>query len=101
MTWYEKLPNAIKAAINTAWQSAVGVFLLNVLGFLADIQEWAGDTSGAFPDVSPLGKAVVAAIVGAVVGVLTAVYRTIKPGPQYPGTPGTPLESFDAGDVRS
>ncbi len=90
MNWYLKLPNAIRAGINTAWQSAVGSFAVLVLGFLATVQEWSGDTSRDFPSVSPLGKAVGSIFVGLVVGVLTAVFRTIKPGPSYPKTAGAP-----------
>lgn len=84
--WYLRLPNNLRAGINTAWQAALGYFLLNVLGFMADVQQWAGDTSQDFPSVSPLGKAVAGTLVGLVVGVLTAIYRAIKPGPVYEGT---------------
>lgn len=86
MNWYRKLPDAWKAAINTAWQSAVGAFLLSLLGFLHDVQEWAGGAA-EFPSVTPLGKAVMAALVGAVAGLITVVHRSIKAGPVYPGTP--------------
>jgi hypothetical protein len=82
---YMRLPNAIRAGINTAWQSALGTFAVTVLGFLASVQEWSGDTSRDFPSVSPLGKAIGSIFVGLVVGVLTSVFRSIKPGPQYPG----------------
>lgn len=82
--WFLKLPNNIRAAINTAWQSALGLFLFNVLGFLAGVQQWLGDTSRDFPAVSPLGKTAAAVVVGAVTGVVTALFRWVKPGPVYP-----------------
>lgn len=85
-TWFLGLPNNVRAGINTAWQSAVGTFAVTLLGFLAQVQEWFGDTSRDFPAVSPFGKAVGSIFVGAVIGSLTAVFRWIKPGPTYPKT---------------
>ena len=82
--WYLNLPNSVRAAVNTAWQSFVGVFALTLLGFLDDVKEWAGCTGTCqFPSVSPLGKAVGAAAVAALSGVVTLVFRSLKPGPQY------------------
>lgn len=82
--WFLKLPNNIRAAINTAWQSALTLFAVSLLGFLASVQQWAGDTSRPFPSVSPLGKAVGSAFLGLCVGVVTALFRWVKPGPVYP-----------------
>lgn len=83
-TWFLALPNNVRAGINTAWQSALGSFLLALLGFLADVQQWLGDTEGTFPAVTPLGKAAGSILVGLAVGALTAVFRWVKPGPTYP-----------------
>lgn len=82
--WFLKLPNNIRAAINTAWQSALTLFAVSLLGFLASVQQWAGDTSRPFPSVSPFGKAVGSAFLGLCVGVVTALFRWVKPGPVYP-----------------
>lgn len=86
--WYLKLPNAVKAAWHTAWLSFVATFGLSLLGFLHDVQEWAGDAGNhSFPSVTPLGKAVLAAVVALVSAVLNYLFRVIKPGPTYPNTP--------------
>lgn len=96
--WYLKLPNNIRAGINTAWQSAVGTFAVLAFGFLGSVQEWAGNTSQEFPSVEPLGKAVGAALVGLVVGVLTAVFRGLVPGPVYPTTTTQVIPAADGSD---
>jgi hypothetical protein len=85
--WYLKLPNAVRAAINTAWQAAVAATLMQLIGFVTQLQSWAGDTAThEFPSVNPLGKAVGGIAVGLVAGVLTAIYRGLFPGPVYPST---------------
>lgn len=90
-TWvkaqYAKLPNAWKAGIHTAWLSASGTFVLNLLGFLAKVQEWAGSTGTDFPSVTPLGKATVSLVVGVVLGLCNVIFRKVKPGPVYPQNP--------------
>lgn len=83
--WYSKLPNAWKAGFHTAWQSALGIFLINLVGWLDQVKEHftnAGATD--FPAVSPLGKAVAAAVAGLIGGLVGVVFRGLKPGPQYP-----------------
>lgn len=82
--WFLALPNNVRAGINTAWQSALGSFALTLFGWLAQVQEWFGDTSHEFPAVTPLGKAAGSIAVGLVVGVLTTLFRWVKPGPTYP-----------------
>lgn len=95
--WYLKLPNPIRAGVNTAWQSALGSFLLVLVGFLDDVKEWAGCTGTCtFPAVSPLGKAVASIVVGLAAGIITVGYRSVKPGPVYPGT-GTVLPAQPLG----
>lgn len=86
--WYLKLPNAVRAAINSTWQSFVAVFGITLLGFLAKVQDWAGCDGPTchFPAVSPLGKALAGALVAAVTGFVTLIFRTLKPGPVYPTT---------------
>jgi len=82
----------LRAAYRTAFQTFVGMFGLSLLGWLSQVAEWAGSTaSGAdFPSVSPLGKAVVAAMVAASSGVVAAVMKALgKDGPTY-ATPTPP-----------
>lgn len=84
--WYLNLPDSVRAGINTAWQSALGSFLLVLVGFLDDVKQWAGCTGACtFPSVSPLGKTVASIVVGLFTGIITVVFRSIKPGPVYPG----------------
>lgn len=87
--FYMKLSNSAKAAINTTWQSFFAMFSLSLLGWLRDVQVWAGSVDAQFPSVSPLGKAAAAAASSAFAGLVTYVYRAIKvkkspdSGPQY------------------
>jgi hypothetical protein len=64
------------------------MFGLSLLGWLSQVSEWAGSTSGDFPSVSPLGTAVVAAMVAASSGLVAALMKLAgKEGPTYPTTP--------------
>jgi len=81
----------LRAAYRTAFQTFLGMFGLSLLGWLADVSEWAGDTTGDFPSVSPLGKAVVAAMVAASSGVVAAVMKALgSNGPSYTPPPAPP-----------
>jgi hypothetical protein len=81
-------PDWLRAAYRTAGQTFLGMFGLSLLGWLADVSSWAGSTEGTFPSVSPLGKAVVAAMVAASSGVVAALMKAFgKEGPAYPTTP--------------
>lgn len=96
--WYRNLSNRTKAVINTTWQSFVGVFSVAVLGFLGDVQQWAGcDNDCHFPSVSPIGKALGAAVVAAVTGLVTFIFRSVKPAPQYATTQVEVVQPADGG----
>lgn len=91
MKWYKRLPNSIKASINSAWQAFLGTFGVYLAGWLTDVAKWT--TSDAhFPSVSPLGKAFVAGLVAAATFLVTVIYRGVQevhnPAavPQYPPT---------------
>ena len=95
--FWNGLPNPVKAALNTFWQTFAGVFGLALLGWVADIADWAGSTEGTFPSISPLGKAAVAAAAAAFSGLIALVVRSAQArttggGPQYPnvGDPTLP-----------
>ena len=60
--WYRGRSNALRAALNTAWQTFLGVFSIALLGFISDVAKWADGDVAQFPAVSPLGKAAVAAL---------------------------------------
>lgn len=87
--WWAKRSDQFKAAVNSAWQSFVGVFGLTLLGWFADISEWAGDSAKDFPSVSPLGKAAVSAVAAAATAIVTYIYRKAKPvSTTYKGVDG-------------
>lgn len=85
--WLKNLPDWLRAGVTTGTQSAIGLFIVSLLGFLHNVQEWASDTTGVehnFPSLEPLGKGLVSVVVGAIVGVGVALFRKVKPGPTYP-----------------
>lgn len=78
-TWWMNLSNPVRAALNTTWQTFLATFGLALLGFVHDVQEWAtnqGDHS--FPAVTPLGKALMAAVTAAVAGLVTVIVRGVQ-----------------------
>lgn len=91
--WYRakvaSFPDWLRAAWRTAGQTFLGMFGLSLLGWLSDVASWAGSTEGTFPSVSPLGKALVAAMVAGASGVVAALMKAFgKDGPAYT-TPGS------------
>jgi hypothetical protein len=87
--WYKTRSNALRAALNTAWQTFIGVFGVALLGFISDVAKWADGDVERFPAVSPLGKAAVAALAAAGSFAVTWIirgfqqYRNPETGPQY------------------
>ncbi len=101
--WYNKRSNALKDALATGTHTFIGLFGLSLLGWLKDVQEWAGGTNYSFPAVSPLGKAAGSAFAAAMTSMVTLVYRSIQQkkdptaGPQFPTTVNvTPETAKDA-----
>jgi hypothetical protein len=86
--WLKGKSNAFRAAVNTAWQTFLGVFLIALLGFLGDVVGWLNG-AGEFPSVTPLGKAAIAGAAAAASFLVTWVIRTVQQardpfsGPQY------------------
>lgn len=74
-SWYKSRSNAFKAALNTSWQSFIGVFGLALLGFLGDVAKWSDGSLETFPSVSVLGKAAVAAAAAAASFLVTFAIR--------------------------
>lgn len=88
--WLKSKSNAFRAAVNTAWQTFLGVFMIALLGFLGDVVGWLNSNgAGGFPDVTPLGKAAIAGAAAAASFLVTWVIRTVQQarnplsGPQY------------------
>lgn len=68
--------DALRAALATALWSFVGLFGLSLLGWLADLQQWASSSgASAFPSLSVLGYAAVAAVAAAVIAGLNFLWR--------------------------
>jgi hypothetical protein len=85
---YNGLSNKTKAAWHSAWISALGVFLLGITGWLAQVAAWATDSSkNALPDFSVLAKLVVALTVGVVSGAINLLYRAFVKPPEYQDIP--------------
>jgi hypothetical protein len=85
------LSSKLYAAIKTALISFATLFAVSLAGWLTDVMEWAGDTTGDFPSVSPLGKAAVAALAAALIGLVNYLVNlgqehNVVPGkaPVYP-----------------
>lgn len=84
----EKKPKAY-AALKVAMIVFLSQFLLDALGFIGDIREWATGEAVVFPSLAPLGKAGVAAICSAAAGLVSYVLNTIRPSsaPSYTSPP--------------
>lgn len=100
-TWFTSLPDSVRAGINTAWQSALGSFVLMILGWLDDVKEYVDTDAGEFPSVTPLGKGGASIVLGLVTGVLVTIFRHFKPGPSYSNTPAGEPNHADRGQATS
>ena len=75
-TW----PDPVRRALCTFAQTFVGLFLISVAGWLATVVTWAQCTTActAFPDLTPLGKAAVAAFGAAAVAAVSFVQNYLE-----------------------
>lgn len=78
-SWWATRTPALRASVNTAWQAFGGVFGLALLGWLSDVQDWAGGGSEAFPGLDVVGKAAVSGAAGAAAAIIAYVFRRVKP----------------------
>ncbi len=88
--WLRTCKPKLFAAIKVALIVFLSQFLLDVVGFVGDVREWADGADGRpFPSLSPLGKAAVSALSAALSGLALYVYNTIRPtsAPEYRGLP--------------
>ena len=98
--WYTALPNAVRAGFNSGWQAALLSFVVSVIGFLGQLQEWAGGSGDtAFPGLDGLGKAVVSLVLGLLMAVFVTIFRYLKPGPNYTDPPPAPDAAGDGTPV--
>jgi len=79
------MSNSVKAGLWSALFAFLGVLLPALLGFVGDVADWAGSVDGEFPSVSPLGKAVVAAMAAAVTFLLNFGFRWFQERGTLPG----------------
>ena len=70
MTEFFAAHPTVRTALRVFVYSFLSVFVPSLLGWLLDVQEWATGDDVAFPAVSVLGKAVVAAASGAIAALL-------------------------------
>lgn len=75
--WLQSHPEA-RSGIRVAVYVFLTQFGLALLGFLKDVQAWASSVDAvAFPVVSPLGKAAVAALSAAITGMVAFGYNKL------------------------
>lgn len=76
------MSDALRRGLRTAAQTFVGMFGVSLLGWFASVQSWAGDTTGHFPSVNPLGKAAAAALASAASGVVSFLMNKAEDSPK-------------------
>lgn len=72
------LSNSARKAARTFLQTFIGVFAVTLLGFLAQVTEWASQADAAFPSLSPLGKGAVAATAAGAVALVTYAQNALE-----------------------
>ena len=91
--------DATRRALRTFAQVFIGIFALSLLGWLADVQEWATCVTDAcrnFPDPSVLGKAAIAAAAGGVSALVAWVQNILEDNTSFPAVfkaPASPGEN--------
>jgi hypothetical protein len=55
----------------------VAMFSLSLTGFLSEVVTWASTDGATFPSVTPLGKALVAALTSSLSGLVAYVYNRL------------------------
>ena len=87
---WNRLPDPIKAASFTALWSFLGTFSLTLLGWLAQVGEWASKQGAEpFPGVGVLGYAAVSALVASASFVVSALVRFAQGKGWLPGSAPT------------
>ena len=67
-----------RKAVRTFLQGFLGIFTVTLLGFLAEVTQWASEGTRAFPSLDPLGKAFVSAMAAGAAGVVTYGWNLIE-----------------------
>lgn len=83
-----KIPAPLKAALYTALWTFIALFGASVIGFAADVIDWANGAGGGgnFPKLGTLGYAAVSAIASAGSGLVTFVVRFAQSKGLIPGS---------------
>lgn len=79
------MSDSLKAALWTALWTFVGLFVVSLLGWVGDVSKWADGSLNSFPDVDPLAKAAVSALVAAAAGLLNWIFRFAQSKGALPG----------------
>jgi hypothetical protein len=72
-------PN-FRSALRVFVYAFLAGFVPALLGFLTDVLGWTSQDGAAFPDVTSLGKATVAAVVAGIAALLAYVYNRVPIG---------------------
>lgn len=67
----------VRSALRVFVYTFIAMFSLSLLGFLADVQDWASSDNLDFPSVAPLGKALAAALASSLAGLFSFVYNKL------------------------
>lgn len=67
----------IRRTVRTFGQVFITLFLVSLIGWFGDVQEWATN-GGQFPDPSALGKAAVAAFAAGCVAAITGLQNWLE-----------------------
>lgn len=81
-----KLPDSVRRALRTFLQGFIAVFAVSLLGWLQSVATWAqcSQQCGAFPDVTVLGKAAIAAFVAAVIAMVAWLQNHLEDKSRFP-----------------
>jgi apolipoprotein N-acyltransferase len=79
MSFLNAHPN-FRSALRVFVYAFIAGFVPSLLGFLGDVLDWTQQDGAIFPDVTVLGKALVAAFVAALAGLIAYVYNKLPIG---------------------
>jgi hypothetical protein len=82
--WWTSLSNVTRATFVTSIQAGVGSFLLALLSWLGDLNDYVNGDSGGFPSPLPLARAGLVALTMIFTAWVTFIHRTwFAPPPRY------------------
>lgn len=73
-----RLPDPVRRALRLFLWTFLGIFSVTLTGWLGSVVEWASTSDQAFPGLTPLGKAAVAATAAAASAVVAYVVNALE-----------------------